>query len=142
MRQPHPSKKRPYDVSLSIGEGAARGRHVRPLLSVLGDDLTELVGVLENRPVLGIRVDVALVNSGAEVLQASTDGQAVKLGRHGRGTEEDGEEGLGEHDDWERGDPWSVPEFEGRPRLQKSPNLYIRLANGVIAMPAIRDGAH
>jgi hypothetical protein len=87
-----------HNVTLGVGEDTRLGASALPLLAVLGNDLTKLGRVLQDGTVLGIRVDVALVNSGTEVLKARGNGQAVKLGRSDAGAEENGDDCLGEHD--------------------------------------------
>lgn len=87
------------DVAGAIVELAAVGLGSIPLLTVLGNELTELALVVEDVAVGGVRVDVALGGAGTKVLEAGGDGEVVELGGDAGSGEDDGENGGEMHVD-------------------------------------------
>lgn len=81
------------DVGLFVGKlSLCRLRRV-PLLTVLGDELTELFGVV-GEGLVSLVAKVSVVDGGAKVLESGGLRQAVELGRDGARGQETKEGGL------------------------------------------------
>lgn len=81
--------------NISRGEGELSGLALGgiPLHAVLGSELAELVHVVDNATVCGIRGDGAFLASSTEVLETGSDGEIVELGGNAGRSEDDRKNG-------------------------------------------------
>lgn len=87
------------NISRLEGERSGAALGGIPLHAVLGSELTELVLVVDDVTVSGIRGDGAFLASSTEVLETGSDGEVVELGGNAGRSEDDGENGGEMHVD-------------------------------------------
>jgi len=85
------------DISRGVGELSPLWFRSIPLLTILRNNRAELALVVNDGHVRRIVAGGALTNGGAEVLETSTQGEVVQLGRHSRGRKKRRQERLGVH---------------------------------------------
>jgi len=73
-----------HRICIAVRKGPLRRLDVCPLLSVLGDELADLLHVVEDSHV-GTVTKVAIVEGRAKVLEPSLDGERMQLSGSGGG---------------------------------------------------------